>query len=116
MRKHYTDEQRAELVRLVLDEALSLRRAAARLDVADSTAYHWVKRATAARDRAKRRPRPSSPPAAERAAPTFVQLVRAGASRSVLHVRIGAAVLEVADGFDAELLRQVVAALAEATP
>lgn len=116
MRKHYTDEQRAELVRLVLDEALSLRRGAARLDVADSTAYHWVKRAAVARGRAKRQSRSNPPPPGDRVAPTFVQLMRAGASRSVLHVRIGAAVLEVGNAFDAELLRQVVAALAEAAP
>ena len=116
MRKHYTDEQRAELVRWVMDEGLPLRRAAARLEVADSTAYHWVKRAEAMRGRARRRPRTSPPPSADRAAPTFVQLVRVGARHRSVLVRIGPATVEVSEVFDAELLRQVVAALAEATP
>ena len=116
MRKHYTDEQRTELVRLVLDEGVSLRRAAAQMEVADSTAYYWVKQAAVARGRAKRRSRTSRPSPADRAVPTFVQLVRAEASRGLLRVRIGAATVEVGNGFDAELLRQVVAALTEAAP
>lgn len=114
MRKHYTDEQRAELVRLVLEEDLSLRRAAARLQVADSTAYYWVKRASA-RSRGKQRQR-ITPPTADLAGPAFVQLVRAGSRHNVLHVRVGAATVEVGAGFDAELLRQVVAVLAEVAP
>lgn len=115
MRNHYTDEQRAELERLVLDEALSLRRAAARLHVADSTAYYWVKRAASARSRGKQRQR-ITPPTADLAGPAFVQLVRAGSRHNVLHVWVGAATVEVGAGFDAELLRQVVAVLAEVAP
>ncbi|MEZ4363705.1 MAG: transposase [Kofleriaceae bacterium] len=108
MRRRYTDEQRAELVRLVLDEAMPQRRAAARLRVAESTAHHWVRRAAAARQRTAGSLRRDDEPAP----PTFARLVRASPPAALL-LRVGPVSLEVSPGFDVELLRQVVAALTE---
>lgn len=113
MRKRYTEEQRAELVRVVREEKVPLRRAALRLGVAEATAYYWVKREAregAGRQRvAGRRARSATPAAGEVA---FARRVAASASRPLI-VRVGAAVLEVPAGFDAALLRAVVMVLTE---
>lgn len=140
MRKHYTEEQRAEVVRLVREEKVSFRRAAAQVGVAEATAYYWVKRAMASAGsraagpansvgkpgaRAAGRPSRQVPASsrqqaaaapAMRAAPTevaFARLVPASEHTVALTVRVGAAAIDVRAGFDAALLRAVVAALAE---
>lgn len=114
MRKHYTDAQRAALIDMVTTGQASLRAAAARLGVADSTAYYWVKRVkrTAAgalvvrRDRAFAEPQ-SVPP------PTFARLVRPADAATAITLRVGGAVIEVRPGFDSALLHDIVVALAE---
>ncbi len=68
--------------------------AAARLGVQVSTAYRWL------------RALPASPPA-----PAFALVVAAPAAGARVRVRVGAAAIEVEPGFDADLLRAVVAAL-----
>ncbi len=119
MRKHYTTAQRAELTSLVATGRVSPRGAAARLGVPESTAYYWLRseRRRAPAAPAPGRPRPKARPADLRVAqPPFARLVRAADSASPLTLRVGAVTLEVRPGFDATLLREVVAALLEATP
>src|SRR4051794_12400568 len=109
MRRDYTAEQRAELIDNVAAGHETVVEAATRLGVAESTAYAWVRRAgpkTRRRDLASRLRKTAAV-----AAPTFVQLVRTGGPDGLLEVQIGAASLQVRRGFDAELLRAVVAAL-----
>jgi transposase-like protein len=113
MRKHYTEAQRAELVALVARGEATPCAAAARLGVAESTAYYWLKRSghPAVRIAAttSRPPRPT-------AAPTFARLVPATEASPAIVVRVGDAVIAVAHPFDAELLRAVVAALTGCSP
>jgi transposase-like protein len=117
MRKHYTEAQRTALLDLVSSGQASLRVAAARLGVADSTAYYWIKRAkrTAAgalvvrRDCALVERTPAT-------TPTFARLVRTAAAATAITLRVGGAVIEVRPGFDSALLRDVVVALAESKP
>ena len=80
-----------------------MRKAAARLSIATSTASYWVRRtANKARQVRQRNARP----------PAFARLVREHEVASI-EVRVGGATLHVAPGFDADLLRAVVAALRE---
>ena len=72
--------------------------AATRLGVVVGTAYKWL-RTSGARD------------AARVARPGFARLVAASTPDPRLLVRVNAAEIEVRAGFDAELLRSVVAAL-----
>lgn len=126
MRKQYTEEQRAELVRLVRRDEVPLRRAAARLGVAESTAYYWMKQPATARQRTATKPRSATaehqrgaPPLASRTAAkatravAFARLIPASEAEPSLVLCVGAARLEVRAGFDAALLRAVVAALVE---
>jgi transposase len=106
MRKHYTEAQKAALLELVTT-GTPLRAAARQLQVGKSTAYRWIKRA-----------RPASPPvhgaAASRPPPrraTFARLIRAPADRTAMTLRVGGAAIEVHAGFDAALLRALIAAL-----
>lgn len=111
MRKHYTPAQRAALVELVETGRASLGAAAAQLGLPESTAYYWLTQARRAAPTYARRglARP------DERAPRFARLVRAGEART-LTVRVAGAAIDVRPGFDAALLREVVAALAEATP
>jgi transposase-like protein len=84
---------RGELIRAVA-RGETVAAAALRLGVAVSTAYQW--------NRSAARPAPT---------PTLVEVVPEHATSSVIHVRIGAAEIEVRAGFDARLLREVVDAL-----
>jgi transposase-like protein len=112
MRKHYTGEQRSELIDLVTTRRATVSAAAKQLGVTASTAYQWMKQAGAGGPR---------PRATERHArsgtrqalvpPTFARLVRAGDLTSTIAVRVGGAKVEVRRGFDADLLRAVVQAL-----
>ena len=122
MRKHYTTAQRAELTSLVASGQATPRAAAARLGVPKSTAYYWLRtvgrRATAI-VLTRRNARPSAaagrPPAGD-TPPPFARLVRAAEWTSPITLRVGGIALEVRPGFDAGLLREVVAALTEAVP
>ena len=102
---------------LVSSRQASLRAAAARLGVADSTAYYWFKRAkrTAAGALGVRRGRAL----AERESaitPTFARLVRAADAATAITLRVGGAVIEVRPGFDAALLHDIVVSLRESAP
>ena len=101
MPKHYTPSQRTELIRSVTTQHAPVRAAASRLGVTESTAYRWLRDEGA---------RPT--PAASRP-PTFARLVPAAAMEARLHLRIGEVEVDVRPGFDAALLRAVVAALTE---
>lgn len=101
MRKHYTPSQRTELIRSVRIQHAPVRAAASRLGVTESTAYRWLRHETA-------RPTPAAP-----RPPTFVRLVPAAATEARLQLRIGEVEVDVRPGFDAALLRAVVAALTE---
>jgi transposase len=114
MRKHYTEGQRAELIALVARGEAAPRAAAARLGVAESTAYYWLRRGgrhSVALIAGARRPRPKPI-----TAPAFARLVRATEASPAIMVRVGDAVIVVAHPFDADLLRAVVAALAGRSP
>lgn len=109
MRRHYTAEQRGQLLDLVAS-GRSVREAAARLDIAPSTASYWVRRATEkARQLRQRKARHGGEPLA------FARLVPEHEGGS-LELRVGGATIQVATGFDAELLRAVVAALRGEAP
>jgi transposase-like protein len=110
MRRHYTDEQRSELVGLVTMRRATVPQAAARLGVTTSTAYNWVRRAAAPGAAAHR---PSGPARAVSVAPTltFVEVARPGERGAAVLVRVAGTEIEVRHGFDAALLRDVVAAL-----
>ena len=104
MRRHYTVEQRGQLLDLVAS-GRSVREAAARLGIGTSTASYWVRRAAekARQVRQREAGRGGEPPA-------FARLVREHEVASI-EVRVGGATIQVGPGFDAELLRAVVAAL-----
>jgi transposase-like protein len=100
MRKRYTAEQRERLVAEVRRTGDSVRVVAERLGVTPSSAYLWMKEATEAR--------PSTP--------VFARVVPSGTTvgQSVT-LEVGRARVRVEVGFDAELLRQVVSALSDAS-
>lgn len=112
MRRRYTGEQRSALIDLVTAGRATVSEAGRRLGVTKSTAYGWIKRAAPGRPR---RRNADSRTGAGRTGPlapaTFVRLVRAGDLAATLTVRVGGAEVQVARGFDAELLRAVVQAL-----
>ena len=93
MRKQYTAEDRGRLIAEVRATGEPVRKVAERLGISVSSAYLWMKEAPAS-------------------APRFAKLVRLpSAATAELAVQVGAATIRVAIGFDAELLRSVVAAL-----
>lgn len=92
MRKRYTAEQREQLIAQVrAGETVPV--VAARMGVGASAAYLWIKEAR------------------EASKPTFAKLVRALPPSSSMVLEVGRARVRVEAGFDAALLRQVVAAL-----
>src|SRR5664279_1927723 len=107
MRRRYTSEQRSQLIELVASGNATVVEAATRLGVGQSAAYSWIAESR----------KPLEPSTAGRgAAPTFVRLVpSADAAAATIGVRVGGAEIRVSRRFDGELLRAVVAALAEAT-
>ena len=109
MRRHYTTEQRGKILDMVAS-GRSVREAAARCGVAPSTASYWVRRAA---EKAKQVREKDPRPGPEQA--TFIQLVRKLEARP-LELRVGGVTLRVTPGFDAALLREVVAALREDAP
>ena len=108
-RRHYTAEQRGQLIDLVAS-GRSIREAAARLGIGPSTAAYWVRQAAAKAQQAHQREAKACA-----APPAFVRLVREPAA-AALELRVGGAMLRVTPGFDAALLRAVVAALQEDAP
>ena len=115
MRRQYTAEQRAQLVELVTSTGTTIAAAAAELDVRTSTASYWVRKARKPTRRAGRSRSSATAIAAIAAEPTFVRVVRGSetASLSTIEVWTGKVTIRVSPGFDAELLRAVVAALSE---
>jgi transposase-like protein len=115
MRRHYTAEKRAQLVELVTSTGATIAAAAAELDVQKSTASYWVRtaRKPARRARRSRSATPATPSTARTAEPTFARLVRGSVAAHSIEVWTGKVAIRVRPGFDAELLRAVVAALSE---
>jgi len=115
MRRHYTAEKRAQLVELVTSTGATIAAAAAELGVQKSTASYWVRKAT----RPTRRARGSrsgvrvTASTASAAEPRFARLVRGSETAASIEVWTGKVAIRVTPGFDAELLRAVVAALSE---
>lgn len=109
MRRHYTAEQRGQVVDFV-GSGRTVSEAAARFGVGTSTASYWVRRAAEKAQQARQR---NARSAAER--PAFVRLVREPEA-ACLELRVGGATLRVMPGFDAALLRAIVAALQEDAP
>jgi|SRR5450432_523412 len=98
MRKRHTAEVRAQLVAEVRATGEIPRVVAERFGVCASSAYRWVKEASVP------------------GAPVFARVVSSrSTSRSGLVVQLGRASIRVEVGFDAELLRDVAAALGEST-
>ena len=106
MRRTYERRQRAELIRAVRERGEATRDAARRLGVTASTAFRWLRIEAEASGRARH----------EEVTPTFVELMPVRPAPTGLLVRVGPAAIEVDAGFDAALLRAVVAALSEAAP
>jgi len=100
MRKRYTVEERQRLLSEVQSTGEGVAAVAKRLGVTPSAAYLWIKEA-----------------ASKASAPVFARVVQSPAitTRASIVVEIGAATIRVESGFDAELLRSVVAALGGAT-
>ncbi len=94
MRKRYTAEQRERLTAEVRATGERVIVVAKRMGVDPSSAYLWMKAAPAR-------------------APVFARVVPARASS--VRIQLGGAAVVVEAGFDAELLRQVVAALGTTT-
>jgi transposase-like protein len=105
MRKPYEQSERAALIRAVQQGEAAVA-AATRLGVGVSTAYRWLRAAAPAR--AARPRRPTSRPVFIEVAP---ERDRERVAPASVRVRVGVAELEVTAGFDAGLLRAVVAAL-----
>jgi len=94
MRRRYTAEQQQQFLEQVRS-GISVREAAARLGLNTSIGYRWVQKARGA------------------SAPKFVRLVPAStAPPTTVAIQVGAAMVRVEAGFDAELLRAVISALA----
>ena len=87
--------------------------AAGQLGVTASTAYYWMKQAGAGATRQTRAARRASSRGNRQLVPaTFVQVVRARDLAARITMQVGRAEVQVQRGFDAELLRAVVDALA----
>lgn len=94
MGKRYKVKVRARLIETVRASGEPVKVVAKRLGVSESTAYYWMKRA--------RRAEP----------PKFVQVIpTARTPQASLSIGVGGVVIHLDPGFDAALLREVVAAL-----
>ena len=92
MRKHDTKALRADLIALVTSGETTTQRAAARLGVAESTAYYWLKRsreslALAVRETRVRR-------SVANARPTFARLIPAVEMCPPITLRAGGVAVE----------------------
>lgn len=107
MRRNYTKAERDDLIRGVTKRREPVPVAAARLGVAVSTAYGWVRTAAErSTDTAN-----ECVSAGATKTPTFVQLVPATPRDASLVLRVGEVEIEVRAGFDAALLRSVIEVL-----
>jgi transposase-like protein len=114
VRRRYTEKQRRELIDLVTVERTSISEAAARLGVPLSTASYWARKAakqTQKPPKATQARKPAKPRSGS--TPAFVQVIRSDAATARVEVRIGRTVIRLRRGFDAELLRAVIAVLGE---
>jgi transposase-like protein len=95
MAKRHTARKRATLIELVRTSGSPIKVVAEKMGVSVSTAYLWMRQA------------PAKP------MPTFARVVPASSLGTTprLAVEVGGGVIQLEPGFDAELLRQVVAAL-----
>jgi transposase-like protein len=101
MRRRHTAQERERLIAEVRSSGETARVVAERMGVCASSAYRWMKEVAGA---------VSSVPSA----PVFARVVRSRVvTRSGLAVEVGRATIHVEVGFDAELLRCVVAALSD---
>ena len=94
MGKRYRVKERARLVEMVRASGEPVKVVAERLGVKESTAYYWMKRAGK-----------TEPPKFARVMPTTLP------SRASVSIDVGGVVIHLHAGFDAALLRDVVAAL-----
>ena len=92
--------ERENLIRQASKPGVSVAEVAARLGIPASTAYRWV--GAVGSDEVAFAPK---------VAPRFVEVVPTSRVDARLNVRVGSAAIEVVTGFDAALLRSVVAAL-----
>lgn len=98
MRKRHTAEERERLIAEVRATGETPRIVAERLGVCASSAYRWMKEAPV------------------QGAPVFARVVPSrAAARAAVVVQLGQATIRIETGFDAQLLRNVVAALGEST-
>jgi len=98
MRKRHTAEERERLIAEVRATGEVPRVVAERMGVCASSAYRWMKEASDA------------------GAPVFARVVPSRAASSpALMVQLGRVTIRVEAGFDAELLRGIVAALGDST-
>jgi transposase-like protein len=94
MGKRYNAKERDRLLEAVRTSGEPVKVVAKRLSVKESTAYYWMKRSRRAE------------------LPTFARLIPlARTSPASLSIDVGGLVIRVDAGFDAGLLREVVAAL-----
>ena len=94
MKRRYRAKEHERLVEAVLKTGAPIKDVAEQLGVKVATAYFWVKRAR------------------QRQRPQFAMVVPATQAKgATLRVEVDGAVVHVESGFDAELLRDVVAAL-----
>jgi len=100
MRKRYTAADRARLLGEVKATGETARVVAERLGVTPSTAYLWLKAERASAEKP--------------VTPKFARVVREQEKqRAMVVVQVASVTIRVDVGFDAELLRSVVAALSE---
>ena len=111
MRRQYTNEQRTELVELVLRGGATTSNVAGQMGVGLSTAYDWVKQARERLARGERSLDASVATVQAASALKFVRLVRAADSARSLTVTVAGADICVRRDFDPQLLRAVVEAL-----
>ena len=103
MRKRHTAEERERLIAEVRATGEIPRVVAERMGVCASSAYRWMKEA-------------SDAGASDAGAPVFARMVPSRtASSPALMVQLGRVSIRIEAGFDAELLRGVVAALGDLT-
>jgi transposase-like protein len=103
MRKRHRAEERERLIAEVRATGETPRAVAERMGVCASSAYRWMKEA-------------SETGASDAGAPVFARVVPSRpAPRPALMVQLGRVTIRVEAGFDAELLRGVVAALGDST-
>ena len=100
MRKRYTALERRRFLEEVREAGEPVAVVARRLGIGESTAYLWQQRANGISSKAKAKPQGK---------PAFARVVPSSPPSVV--VQVGCATVRVEAGFDAELLRNVVAAL-----